>query len=145
MSMKNSNDTIGNRSHNLLVCSAVPQPLCHRVPPSILSVHLTFVNSTLQTENWVHFHKAVNPGSTIYRSNINPLGWCWDLNFNYGWGWKVFSIYSTLYTIMTTWCTKVSNEGWKPDVANDSQRHFHFKNSCLHLRGIVLSLSPKNS
>jgi hypothetical protein len=30
--MTNSNDTIGNRSHNLPVCSVVPQPLRHRVP-----------------------------------------------------------------------------------------------------------------
>jgi hypothetical protein len=34
MSMKNSNDTIGNRSHDLLVCSTVPQPLRHRIPPT---------------------------------------------------------------------------------------------------------------
>jgi hypothetical protein len=32
MSMKNSSDTIGNRSHDLPVCSAVPQPLRHQVP-----------------------------------------------------------------------------------------------------------------
>jgi hypothetical protein len=32
MSMKNSNDTIGNRFRDLPVCSAVPQPLRHRVP-----------------------------------------------------------------------------------------------------------------
>jgi hypothetical protein len=32
MSMKNSNDTIRNRSRDLPVCSAVPQPLRHRVP-----------------------------------------------------------------------------------------------------------------
>jgi hypothetical protein len=32
MSMKNSSDTIGNRSRDLPVCSAVPQPLRHRVP-----------------------------------------------------------------------------------------------------------------
>jgi hypothetical protein len=32
--MKNSSDTIGNRSRDLPVCSAVPQPLHHRVPPS---------------------------------------------------------------------------------------------------------------
>jgi hypothetical protein len=31
--MKNFNDTIGNRSRYLPVCSAVPQPLPHRVPP----------------------------------------------------------------------------------------------------------------
>jgi hypothetical protein len=29
MSMKNSNDTIGNRFRDLPVCSAVPQPLRH--------------------------------------------------------------------------------------------------------------------
>jgi hypothetical protein len=33
MSMKISNDTIGNRSRDLPVCSAVPQPLRHCVPP----------------------------------------------------------------------------------------------------------------
>jgi hypothetical protein len=33
MSMKNSSDTIANRTRDLPVCSAVPQPLCHRVPP----------------------------------------------------------------------------------------------------------------
>src|SRR5215510_2532341 len=32
MSMKNSNDTIRNRSRNLPVCSLVPQPLHHRMP-----------------------------------------------------------------------------------------------------------------
>jgi hypothetical protein len=32
MSMKKSSDTIGNRTRGLPVCSAVPQPLCHRVP-----------------------------------------------------------------------------------------------------------------
>jgi hypothetical protein len=33
MSMKNSSDAIGNRSGDRLVCSAVPQPLRHHVPP----------------------------------------------------------------------------------------------------------------
>jgi hypothetical protein len=32
--MKNSNDTIENRSRDPPVCSAVPQPLRHRVPPN---------------------------------------------------------------------------------------------------------------
>jgi hypothetical protein len=32
MSIKNSNDTIGNRFRDLPVCIAVPQPLHHRVP-----------------------------------------------------------------------------------------------------------------
>jgi hypothetical protein len=33
---KKSSDTIGNRTRDLPVCSAVPQPLRHRVPPSAL-------------------------------------------------------------------------------------------------------------
>jgi hypothetical protein len=33
MSMKNSNDTIWNRTSNLQICSAVPYLLCHRGPP----------------------------------------------------------------------------------------------------------------
>jgi hypothetical protein len=32
VSLKNSNDTIGNRPRDLPVCSSVPQPLRHRVP-----------------------------------------------------------------------------------------------------------------
>jgi phage FluMu gp28-like protein len=31
MSIKNSNDAVGNRSRDLQVCSAVPQPLRRRV------------------------------------------------------------------------------------------------------------------
>jgi hypothetical protein len=34
MSMKKSSDTIGNRSRDLPVCRAVPQPLRHHVPPA---------------------------------------------------------------------------------------------------------------
>jgi hypothetical protein len=33
MSMKNSSDTIRNRTRDLPVCSTVPQPVRHRVPP----------------------------------------------------------------------------------------------------------------
>jgi hypothetical protein len=33
MSLKKSSDTFGNRTRDLPVCSAVPQPLRHRVPP----------------------------------------------------------------------------------------------------------------
>jgi hypothetical protein len=38
MSMKNFNDTIGNRSRDRQVCSSVPQPLCRRLPRK---VHIT--------------------------------------------------------------------------------------------------------
>jgi hypothetical protein len=36
MSLKNSNDTIGNRTRDMPVCSVVPQPLRHRAPPVII-------------------------------------------------------------------------------------------------------------
>jgi hypothetical protein len=39
MSVKNYSDTIGNRSRDLPVCSAVPQPPRHRVPPESIKVH----------------------------------------------------------------------------------------------------------
>jgi hypothetical protein len=40
MSMKNSNDTIGNRSRDAPVCSAVPQPPRYRVPPDLQCIAL---------------------------------------------------------------------------------------------------------
>jgi hypothetical protein len=38
MLMENTNDTIGNRSRDLPVCSALPQPLRYRVP-QVQQVH----------------------------------------------------------------------------------------------------------
>jgi hypothetical protein len=45
MSMKNSSDTIGNRSRDLPVCSAVPQPLRHRVPLSNTQTHQNYLGN----------------------------------------------------------------------------------------------------
>jgi len=36
MSLKNSNDTIGNRTRDLSVCSVVPLPLRHHAPQQIM-------------------------------------------------------------------------------------------------------------
>jgi hypothetical protein len=60
MTMKNYNDTIGNRYRNLPVCSAVPQPLRHRVPlprqKSFLSIseewHIMGNESTQQNRSF---------------------------------------------------------------------------------------------
>jgi hypothetical protein len=43
--MKNSDDTIGNRSGDLQVCSAVPQPLRHRVPPNVYEALWNYTDS----------------------------------------------------------------------------------------------------
>jgi hypothetical protein len=42
MSMKNFIDTIGNRSRDLLVCSAVPQPLRHQQRAPVVNVRTPF-------------------------------------------------------------------------------------------------------
>jgi hypothetical protein len=52
MSMKNSNDTIGNRSRHLPVCSAVPQPPHHRVPPGLCLMYINLQKPELQS--WVY-------------------------------------------------------------------------------------------
>jgi hypothetical protein len=66
MSMKNS-DTIGNRTRDLPVCRAVPQPLRHRVPHVIKQsgfiTELTtdcesFVSDILKILNICHQHLA---------------------------------------------------------------------------------------
>jgi hypothetical protein len=44
MSMKDSNTTIGNRTHDLPVCSSVPQTLRHRVPPIYQQLHYITLN-----------------------------------------------------------------------------------------------------
>jgi hypothetical protein len=56
MSMKNSNDTIGNRSRDLPVFSAVPQPLRHHVPSVVVAVvvvifKIIVINEVKKTNN----------------------------------------------------------------------------------------------
>jgi len=46
--MKNSNDTIGNRTHDLLACSAVPQPTALQRAP--LSKHVENSNTYIIEE-----------------------------------------------------------------------------------------------
>jgi hypothetical protein len=72
MSMKNSNDTIGNRSLDLPVCSAVPQPLRHRVPPMYmgLRVKYPFFLSEFK-ENYFLEINSKNKSSLI---NVRPVG-----------------------------------------------------------------------
>ena len=46
--MKNSNDTIGNRTRDLPTCSAVPQPTAlPRAPPQRRIIFLNFLSSLL--------------------------------------------------------------------------------------------------
>jgi hypothetical protein len=60
--MKNSNDTIGNRSRDLPVCNAMPQPLRHLVP------HRTFVMTA-----FLGLFELEFAGKTILRNVGNNL------------------------------------------------------------------------
>jgi len=55
MSMKNSIDTIGNRSCNLLACSAVPQPAAKPRAPVDTGRHLKWPHTFFVTvRHWPH-------------------------------------------------------------------------------------------
>jgi hypothetical protein len=59
--MKNSNETIGNRFHDLPVCNAVPQPLCPCVPPSTLWTELKFFFSVTNFEGFTFTTRLGGP------------------------------------------------------------------------------------
>jgi hypothetical protein len=60
MSMKKSNDTIGNRTRNLPVCSTVPQPLRHTAYNDFEGVFInsaSYLPDRIQTtEHLLHVH-----------------------------------------------------------------------------------------
>jgi hypothetical protein len=60
--MKNSNDTIGNRTRDLMVCSAVPRPTA---PPHTLAQYRTR-SSTYRTAPTVAKQNSDEPGCTIH-------------------------------------------------------------------------------
>jgi hypothetical protein len=79
MSIKNSNDTIGNRSRDLPVCSAGPQPLRYRVPlthtvfdKNSISAHRT-CNTTAGMFLLARAVGAVAPGTESKGGNINAI------------------------------------------------------------------------
>jgi hypothetical protein len=87
MSMKNSNDTIRNRSHDLPVCSSVPQPQGHRVPIQRTTILVT----TTKLRYWKllllpkgRFHSFYRPrrplgrvgySSTLLLDLVTRRGW----------------------------------------------------------------------
>jgi hypothetical protein len=60
MSMKNSDDTIGNRYRDLPVCSAVPQPLRHRVPPHLVGSTIPIYCITMHGQQNINLSKDVS-------------------------------------------------------------------------------------
>jgi len=72
MSMKNSNDTIGNRTRNLPTCSAVPQPSTPpRVPPPTHTPY-TVPRNIYYTPGIIFFLQLQGP-QHITRTTETPL------------------------------------------------------------------------
>jgi hypothetical protein len=71
MSMKRSSDTIGNRTRGLPECSAVPQPLRHRVT----SATATTNDNNNDNDNNNHFveHISAREASHFSDSQAIPL------------------------------------------------------------------------
>jgi hypothetical protein len=76
MSMKNS-DTIGNRSRELPVCRAVPQPLRHRVRLCMSVLILTDIagldHPKTVADSQAHIHRPNNPKKVISAKKIYIL------------------------------------------------------------------------
>jgi len=66
MSMKNSNDTIGNRTRDLPACSAVPQPTAPQRAPFSVSMLLFYVRES-------KYDKVVTPRHVVILANTCPF------------------------------------------------------------------------
>jgi hypothetical protein len=69
MSMKKSSDTMGNPTRDLPVCSAVPQPLRHRVSPFISWAQIFIIAIT--RGQMIHFNKILRIYFNIILSLFN--------------------------------------------------------------------------
>ena len=91
MSMKKSNDTIGNQTHDLLACSAVPQPTvlprAHRwktvifIVTTVLTLYLTYKELTCPIRSWLF----CSTSAYVLRNSFICLRWasstswkCWN-------------------------------------------------------------------
>jgi hypothetical protein len=80
MSMKKSTDTIGNRTRDLPVCSAVPEPLRHRVPRSYYVDYTTLPPISVHNSRNIQVHTTIILGTYNHtRLNLahnNHVGSC---------------------------------------------------------------------
>ena len=62
MSMKNSNDTIGNRTRDLPTCNAVPQPTAlPRAPPHYICIYIyIYINNVLPKRQYLFTSQCRN-------------------------------------------------------------------------------------
>jgi len=75
MSMKNSNDAIGNRTHNLPTCSAVPQPTALPRAPSLSGTDVNYEwSSTSRPPVYLHGMDIDNVTFYFYLDTILEPG-----------------------------------------------------------------------
>jgi hypothetical protein len=75
MSMKNSIDTIGNRTHDLSTCSAVPQPAeLPRAPVSLYTVTIFYSSSCDGSVIFILLDSYLSPTNTRLQNLLNSLG-----------------------------------------------------------------------
>ena len=77
MSLKNSSDTIGSRTRDLLVCSVVPETLRHRAPPctSTTTGYLASFSCRLCVYSFLLFTVGVAQSSEYATDSIAEESW----------------------------------------------------------------------
>jgi hypothetical protein len=71
--MKNSYDTIGNRSRDLPVCSAMPQPLRHRAMPQSLRLHYRNYQPKVEVHARSNASWDIRPGAGTIPGRLEQL------------------------------------------------------------------------
>jgi hypothetical protein len=120
MSMKNSNYTIGNRSRDLPVCRAVPQPMCHRVPNHTASTNDVSLLPFIQREpHWKYtcvFLTTVSAGRTILQEprgflitasagKLQVHMWCYYSSFC----WESHTAITLVNSVLPWWLRRIYN------------------------------------
>ena len=67
--MKNSNDTIGNQTRDLLTCSAVPQPTALPLTPKLFKYYPNFINICKDSPQQ-QLHRSRLRGMTCYLGKV---------------------------------------------------------------------------
>jgi len=80
MSIKNSNDTIGNRIRDLRACSAVPQTTAPFRVPIVVAVMFYSAVDSLRTSNTIAHKQCGGHISCLYCITNRLMGTAWYIN-----------------------------------------------------------------
>jgi hypothetical protein len=106
MSMKNSNDTIGNRNHHLLACSAVPQPTALPAAcPHVITKDFQILPNSLFTNNttYLTYLSYLSHNYITTNKQVNTGIWSWITPINFDMNLSNSNTYHILTLILLTW------------------------------------------